>query len=88
MVKKAQEAAASVAVLLEQPGNWWFFLIFYSSFILKTALPFFLTSYRATSAHVAIIKYYSAFIAQRILVDLARPFWAHSCADGRTTSLA
>ena len=31
---------------------------------------------------------YSAFTAQRIFVDLALPFCAHSCADGRTTSLA
>lgn len=29
-----------------------------------------------------------AFIAQRIFVDLALPFWAHSKADGRITSLA
>ena len=29
-----------------------------------------------------------AFTAQRIFVDLALPFCAHSCADGRITSLA
>ena len=31
---------------------------------------------------------YSAFTAQRIFVDLALPFCAHSCMDGRITSLA
>ena len=29
-----------------------------------------------------------ALTAQRIFVDRARPFCAHSCADGRTTSFA
>lgn len=34
-----------------------------------------------------IYRVYSDLIAQRIFVDRARPFWAHSCADGRITSL-
>ena len=32
-------------------------------------------------------RVYSDLIAQRIFVDRARPFWAHSWADGRITSL-
>lgn len=34
-----------------------------------------------------IYRVYSDLIAQRIFVDRARPFWAHSWADGRITSL-
>lgn len=34
-----------------------------------------------------IYRVYFDLIAQRIFVDRARPFWAHSCADGRITSL-
>ena len=45
---------------------------------------------RLLSLGVAIILsfIYLVFITQRILVDLARPFLAHSCADGRITSFA
>ena len=38
--------------------------------------------------HLCRFIFDSAFTAQRILVDLARPFWAHSFAEGRITSLA
>lgn len=34
-----------------------------------------------------IYRVYSDLIAQRIFVDRARPFLAHSWADGRITSL-
>ena len=34
------------------------------------------------------IRRTQALTAQRIFVDLALPFWAHSCAEGRITSLA
>ena len=34
-----------------------------------------------------IYRVYFDLITQRIFVDRARPFWAHSWADGRITSL-
>ena len=45
--------------------------------------------YRVYSDLIAqrIYRVYSDLIAQRIFVDRARPFWAHSWADGRITSL-
>ena len=38
--------------------------------------------------HIDLYHAYLLRTAQRIFVERARPFCAHSCADGRITSLA
>ena len=55
-----------------------------------SAMPFATVTVPAvavTAAAFLIFNYSSFLIAQRIFVDLARPFIAHSSADGLITSL-